>query len=288
MSNELETSNTATVTVDVVAAKSGNTISNFTSNGAISVNGNIGDWASLNLFDFDPVDVPFTSTDRIDVRRAGVSHTNDTAYIVYENRNIVDPDNNSNGILVWGWQAYLDTDNNPSSGFRLNNDVGADYLAEGESLYRYNGNGTTWSWVKVGDTNPQFQTNVVELSFDRRLLGSHSNVTVAFVGNNRAYGGTSVDFYPEDSGFAYSFGNSFVGVTTEVVVIEPSTETSVATNSPFDTTDTNSTATVTATTTTPTVLSSTTNNNRSSSGGGSISWLFLMLPSLLVFRRFRS
>ena len=281
VSNEIETSNTATVTVDVVAASPVNAISNYTSSNAVSVNGDISDWSNLNLFDYDAIDVPFASTDRIDLRRAGISHTDDTTYIVYENRNTVDPDNTSDGILVWGWQAYLDTDNNPSSGFKLNDEVGADYLSEGRALYKYNGNGTTWSWVKVGDTNPQFNTNIVELSFARSLLGSHSNVKVAFVGNNKAYDGTSVDFYPEDSGFSYSFGNSFVGVVTEVVPVEQGTDTSSSTNNPLVTTET-------TVVTTDIPLQSTTTTKSSTSGGGSMSWMFLVLSSLLVFRRFRA
>ncbi|RVU86296.1 hypothetical protein EOL70_02280 [Leucothrix sargassi] len=279
VSNEIETSNTATVSVDVIAANPGNAISNYASKGVVSVNGDITDWVSLNLFDYDAIDVPFTSTDRIDLRRAGLSHTDETAFIVYENRNIVDPDNSSDGILVWGWQAFLDTDNNPSSGFLVNDNVGADYLAEGKSLYRYNGDGVSWSWVKVGHTNPRFETNIVELSFPRSWLGSHSDVTVAFVGNNRAYGGTSIDFYPEDSGFAYSFGNSFVGVTTEVVEQTQGTETSSGSNNPFETT------TETTVTTTMSVSSTNTSNK---SGGGSASWAFLLLPLLLAYRRFRA
>lgn len=263
-------SNIATVTLSVIEDNPNGVISNSVISGQMTVNGNGSDWNGLELFLDDPEDVPYGSNDRIDLKRAGIAHSSDTVYLVYEGRNAVDPDNTSGDELPWGWQAYLDVDNNPATGYRLNSAIGADYMAHGESLYRYNGNGSNWSWVKVGATKPRFSNKTVELSFPRSWLSNHSEVKVAFVGNNQAYGGTSVDYYPNAGALSYYFGSGSFGTVTEVASRQSGLEMSPESH---------------AVPRSVTVVSPPVAEETNGSGGGSVSWFILLFSSLLLAHR---
>ena len=263
-------SNSATVILSVVDHQPNGVISNYVNSAQISVNGSRSDWNGLSLFLDDPEDMPYGSNDRIDLRRAGIAHSMDTVYLTYEGRNAVDPANAAGDTLSWGWQTYLDTDNNTGTGYRLNGALGSDYMVDGESLYRYTGDGSSWSWVNVGSTKPRFSNKTVELSFPRSLLGNHSTVKVAFIGNNHAFGGTSVDYYPDAGALSYYFGAGSFGTVTEVARrqsgLEMSPESHAAPRS-------------------ATVVNTPVAEASGGSGGGSVSWLILLFSSLLVAHR---
>ena len=272
VSDGTTTSNIATVNLDVLEDNPTGAISNYVTSNQITVTGSRTDWRGLSLYLDDPEDIPSGVNDRIDLRRAGMAHSNDTVYLVYEGRNAVDPNNATGERLNWGWQTYLDADNNPATGYRLSNGLGVDYLAEGESFYRYNGDGRSWSWVKVGSTKPRFSGKTVELSFPRSWLGNHSTVKLAFIGNNQAYGGSSVDYYPNAGTFSYYFGGGSFGTVTEVARRQSGLE-----MSPQSHAAPRSASTLTTPVAEP--------SKESGSGGGSVSWLFLLFSSLLMVRR---
>src|SRR3954468_4303207 len=57
------------------------------------------------------------------------------------------------------FRVYADTDRAAGTGYRIGG-VGAEFLAENGSLYRYSGDGSSWSWKNVttvtfGDTGTQ-------------------------------------------------------------------------------------------------------------------------------------
>ncbi len=260
-------SNTATVNISVVNVNPGTGTSNPVVNGGITVNGNKSDWNGLTLFATDPDDIG--SADTIDYLRAGMAHSNSTVYLMYENRGAVDHSRNTGSFLPWGWQTFIDTDGNASTGYQLDNGIGADYLVEGQHVFRYNGSG--WNWTDMGTATSRFNGNVAELSFPRSWLGSHTNVKVAFLGNNEAFGGSSVDSYPDNGSFDYYFGGGAQGRAIPAATGQDGLFTSPASHQP------------------DTVSSGNNTGSNPTSGGGSFSWL-LILPSLLFVRRrfFRS
>lgn len=257
-------SNTATVSINVINDNPGNGISNKVVNGGITVNGNRSDWNSLTLFSDDPDDIS-GSANTIDWLRAGLAHSNDTVYLMYQNRGNVDQSSTSGSYLPWGWQTFLDTDSNPNTGFQLNGSMGADYMVEGQHIFRYNGSG--WDWTDMGTATSRFNNSIAELSFPRSWIGSHSNVKVAFLGNNEAFGGSSLDMYPNNGSFEYYFGSGSAGRATPVASNQSGVLNSPQNHQP--------------------ILNSSNSNNTTNtvpSGGGSFSWLFL-IPSLFLLRR---
>lgn len=56
------------------------------------------------------------------------------------------------GMEVYTYaHAYIDTDRNPATGYPILPNVGANFLLENGTLYRYTGSGGSWSWAVVGD-----------------------------------------------------------------------------------------------------------------------------------------
>ncbi len=181
------------------------TISNPVS--SISVNGNASDWSGLTAFPTDPDDIGSGATNVIDWQNAAMAHNDQKLYLLYRNRGPVDPNRNSGSYSSWGWQAFFDTDNNPATGFKLSSTFGADYILEATELQRYTGTGNNWNWQYISSANARFTGNIQELSFNRSLLGNPQSLHVIFQGNNAAYGGNTIDDYPNNGYLSYSFGN---------------------------------------------------------------------------------
>ncbi len=257
-------SNIATVSINVINSNPGTGISNPVVNGGITVNGSRSDWNGLHLFATDPDDIG--SGDTIDWLRAGMAHSSSTVYLMYENRGRVDQSKASGSFLPWGWQTFIDTDSNASTGYQLDNGFGADYLIEGQHVFRYNGSG--WNWTDMGTATSRFNGSVAELSFPRSWLGSHASVKVAFLGNNEAFGGNSIDAYPNNGSFEYYFGNGTQGRVTPVASGQSGVLSSPQNHQPDLSTNTTNVG----------------NNGTPSSGGGSFYWM-LLLPSFLLGRR---
>ena len=128
--------------------------------------------------------------------------------MLYRNRGPIDPNNNSGSWSSWGWQTFLDTDNNPATGFKITDSFGADYLLEASELQRYSGSGNNWNWQPLASVDSSYNGNTHELSIDRNLLGNPQALRVIFQGSNAAYGGNTTDNYPDNGFFSYSFGNT--------------------------------------------------------------------------------
>ncbi|WMP18689.1 copper amine oxidase [Thiothrix lacustris] len=167
----------------------------------LSVDGNLNDWNNLTSFGLDPNDVS-GANNTLDWQEGWMAHSSNDVYLAYRTRNAVD----TNGF--WGYQVYLDTDSNTSSGYQ-NGAVGAEYMLEGSTLWRYTGDGSSWSWVVQGSTTVGTSGQTAEFSLPRSWLGNPSTLRVMFRGNNAAFGGTAEDAYPNDTAtpryFAYRF-----------------------------------------------------------------------------------
>lgn len=163
------------------------TVSNSAS--GISVNGNLNDWASLTSFGADPDDVTGTNN-KLNWLEAWVANDAERVYLAYKTKGNID----TSGF--WGYQAYLDTDSSTTSGYRTGA-LGADYLVEGANLWRYTGDGTSWSWAYQGNMTAQTSGNAAEFSFPRSWLGNNTELRLMFWGNNAAFGGDAKDAYPD-------------------------------------------------------------------------------------------
>jgi hypothetical protein len=102
--------------------------------------------------------------------------------------------------LNGAYNLYLDADDNRTTGFRggANNfPIGAEYLLQGATLYRYTGTtGTDWSWSSVGVATYATSGSNVELSLPRAWIGNPEVFKIFFLDDNQSTGGTLEDAYP--------------------------------------------------------------------------------------------
>ncbi len=167
----------------------------------LSINGNLSDWNSLTSFGTDPIDVAGTNNP-LDWQGGWMAHDSSNAYLAYRTLNAVDTSK------LWAYQVYFDTDNNGTTGYG-NGAVGAEYMLEGRTLWRYSGDGDSWNWAPQGSTTNAFSGQTAEFSFPRSWLGNTTHLRLMFRGNNAVFGGTTEDVYPNASAnpryFAYRF-----------------------------------------------------------------------------------
>ncbi len=177
--------------------------------GTIVYNGDLSEWNTLQSFGTDPADINGPSGGEVDWRRAWMAHDiNGNIYFAAQYDNTIN--------MTWGHITYMDTDQNRNTGYiggASNFPIGVEYMIQGYFLYKYTGNGTSWSWNYVTElwrswngTNSEMTTPVVN-------IGSPSKINVFFEGNNHPYGnGLASDFYPDD---AMSAGKYFTYSLTQ-------------------------------------------------------------------------
>lgn len=191
-----QNSDTATITLTIRAEQTG-VISNPVNN--ITIDGITNDWIGLSPFADDPNDIS-GSDNTIDWKNVTLAHNNDKLFILYNNRRQIET--GSGSFLAWGWQTYFDADNNPSTGYQLGA-IGADYILEGGQLLRYIGTGSDWNWTSGSAAQLLYNNDTVEISLDRNAIGNPASMRVVFSGNNEAYEGRELDYYPDNAeGFA--------------------------------------------------------------------------------------
>ncbi len=184
---------TVTVTINVTGSQNG-TISNLVS--SIAIDGNAEEWGTLTAFASDPNDSS-GANNVIDWQRVTLAHNANTLYLMYQNYGAINPDNNSGSHMNWGWQAYLDTDNNAATGYKVGN-LGADYILEGKQLQHYTGDGSSWSWAATASATLKYNANTAEIGFARTAIGNPDKFRIVFLGNNIAYNGNATDNYPDN------------------------------------------------------------------------------------------
>ncbi|WP_146203417.1 Ig-like domain-containing protein [Leucothrix pacifica] len=172
-------------------------------NSVVTLDGALTEWSPGGFFAVDPDDTDGT-TNPIDWLKAIISHSDDTLYIGYQNRNAIEAASSSGTSLRWGWQVMIDTDQNPSTGYKQGA-IGADYIIEGRHIQKYAGSGSNWSWASIANAQAAYQGNSAELSFPRALIGDPSTIRVVFRGANQAYDGDQIDFYPDDESSYFEY-----------------------------------------------------------------------------------
>lgn len=149
---------------------------------------------SLAQFGQDSVsDISTTSGAQANWLSAEIGHDAESLYLYYFN--VVGPINID---TWWAWQVYLDTDNNPATGFQVNG-IGADFILQGDTLSSYTGNGSDWSWayVTLAESNLvssfSFGTSQAYLRFPHRLLGNVRDIKVSLIARNAPFTGSNDD-----------------------------------------------------------------------------------------------
>jgi len=191
-----------TITLNVVATVAGSKITNPVS--SIIIDGQLSDWAGTLAFPGDPVDSG-GGANLIDWLSCSMAHDVSNIYLAYRNAGPI--------TLNWAYNTYIDTDSNPTTGF-LKGGLGVEYLVQGRVLYRYTGDGSSWSWATAGQLTSAISGNNMELAIPRASLGNPGSMNLFFIGENKAYtGGTVRDAYP-DAALTSGSGTSFFEYTT--------------------------------------------------------------------------
>ena len=193
------------------------TISNSILKSSITLDGLLGDWSSIEAFPADPDDIVEVSSaghisgqgNQANWRGIQVAHTIDT------NELLMAYTNETNIYISWGFQVFIDSDDDPTTGFKGSfggiNDfpIGADYLIEGVNVYQYSGTGNDWNWI-VSPNSGGYEMGRIwsgqtgEVFLPRHWIGSPTNAMNFIVfGNNDFYvdGSTPVEFdwYPNSA-----------------------------------------------------------------------------------------
>ncbi len=202
---------TNTVTLSIIVGNNYNAVAS----GAITVDGDLSDWASLVSFGLVAPAFQTTPTNPVDVAQVWMAHDATNFYIAYQNYSLT-----TNGLNA-AYNLYLDTDANRSTGYRggANNfPIGAEYLLQGSTLYRYTGTtGTDWSWASVGVANSAVASSNAEFSLPRSWIGQPSHLNLFFLGDNTALpGGTMQEQYPANALQSGGGGPYEVYVVTDV------------------------------------------------------------------------
>ena len=179
----------------------------------IDVDGDLSDWSELQSFGADGDDISLAGA-RADILEAWMAHDDNNVYLAYTNDGEIDQS------TWWPWQTYLDTDNDESTGFKVGNGVGANFILQGASLFKYIGTGSNWAWQYVDTADFEVNGNTVELALERSSLGNPESLSAVMKTRNGIFTGNytdaSRDSYPNIGAdhFNYKLGE----VTTDDAV----------------------------------------------------------------------
>jgi hypothetical protein len=185
-------SSPARVSIRVVEFPSDGIYSNDGS--MVFLDGNMSEWKSLMPLPSDSVESP----------EPPAGHDWNTAYLAHDTSSLfVAISNNAPITLNWGLMMFIDSDRNPSTGFKLGAapDYGFDVMVQGSGIFSYTGTGLEWSWNFVAFTDRGVKDNIMEFRIPLTSLGIASipaQVDILFYADNSAFtGGTFIDLYPD-------------------------------------------------------------------------------------------
>ena len=173
----------------------------------IQIDGDSSEWNNLQAFNSDPDDMALP-TETIDWQSATMAHSDTKLYVLYRNHGAINQNALTNDYIPWGWQTYMDTDNDVNTGFKVG-DIGADFLLEATQVGSYTGDGASWSWNTLDAVDLLYKNDLAEMSFSLNTIGNPESMRVAFKGNNLSVGGSEVDLYPDNAETSGAAGNYF-------------------------------------------------------------------------------
>lgn len=170
--------------------------SNFVAADALNVDGDLADWSSVTSLGRDGDDISVANA-QADWLETWIAHDPDNLYFAYENDGVI------NSATRWPWQIYIDTDNNPDTGFKVTAGIGAEFVLEGAMLQQYVGSGTDWSWTFAGASTSAISANFSELKLPRASIGDPGNMRILFQAVNAPFTGSydeaGFDYFPNNA-----------------------------------------------------------------------------------------
>ena len=162
----------------------------------IQIDGYFNDWSKYYQIDVGSVeedsgDASNPSADLVDL---WATSDDNNLYLSYDLNGSYNPN--------YFYHVFFDTDQNTDTGFHSDSSlIGADYMIENSSLWKYNGVNGAWGWSLVGDVVLAVgnqNVNRVEIGFSKSLLGSNVDA-VSFIFNVNDNSDTTKDDYaPND------------------------------------------------------------------------------------------
>lgn len=206
VSDDQSSSSPASVTVMINSLPvSPNKMSNIPGS-SIFIDGDLTDWNGLTPYTADPIDQGGNGN-QLDWTRLRFAHTGGDFYIAYENASTIQ--------FNWAYNLYIDTDTNQATGFNARyafSGIGAEYLIQSDYIFKYTGDGESWSWEFVGSAQSGIKSNTVEMVLPRAYIGSPEEINVVAFGENFAYpNGDSVDLYPDNASSEGGYHNYYFG-----------------------------------------------------------------------------
>lgn len=246
----------------------------------LTLDGDLSDWDTLQGFPEDRQgDVSFTGDNPIDFTDAAMAHNDAALFLYYENNS-----EDLNNIDDWTFNVFLDTDINSTTGFQDGMAIGSEYLLQGASLYRYDGDGSSWAWAYEGDVVRSVMQTQAEIMIDRVAIGDPQSIRIALIGDNLTLGGRMIDFYPDGIYNALRGYRFYEYMISDTIAIPQNTLTfQAASATPISgLIDSNIIAR-------QPFANSTNDSGTITTGGGvlGISYLFLLLQGLILHRRKR-
>ncbi len=147
----------------------------------IQIDGSASDWSTVTSW-ADPDDV--ADSGMVDWRKVWFTRSGAAAWIAYENDGAIDLDK------FWSWQIYLDTDSDASTGYGWGSS-GSEYLMEGGVLFKYSGDGASWSWTEIGAVEYAVNGNFMEMKIPEADLGNPTAYRLFFRGANEHFASTT-------------------------------------------------------------------------------------------------
>ena len=174
-------------------------ISNRLNDFSVNINGSLDEWNNVTSFGRDQNDIT-NNTNQVRIQadwlETWAAHDNNNLYFAYENDGAI-------GSVVWPWQIYIDADNDPSTGYKVTNSIGAELILEGPNLRRYDGTGSNWSWNDIRVTPSSTLGSISEIAIPRSLIGELSDFRLIFKASNQAFTGSfdpsGVDYFPNNA-----------------------------------------------------------------------------------------
>lgn len=189
--NEGDPSNIAYVTFKI--GNSSPAIFNYPVDSML-IDGNIADWDSMLPVGVDARELRGLNKG-LDWRDLYVAHNPMFLIIAYTSYMPAE--------LNWAHNIFIDSDRDTGTGYKYQN-MGVEYLIQQGEVYQYSGDGTSWSWAYLFDTNQSQNGLVVELAIARAIPGHPKSINMAFYAANGAYspeGNIPDDFYPDGGGY---------------------------------------------------------------------------------------
>ena len=159
------------------------------------LDGDLVDWLSVTSFGNDPDDITDANT-QADWLEAWAAHDNNNLYFAYQNDGEI-------GSVKWPYQVFIDTDDDPSTGYKITGSMGAEFLLEGPNLRRYAGLGANWKWDTLAVTGSATDGAYSEIAIPRSVLGGISSFRVIFKALNQPFTGSfspeGIDYFPDNA-----------------------------------------------------------------------------------------